>query len=71
MLSMIETAIEVTDAKVPASVIHRILEIGQDMLRHPIELLPHARSAVTAMAASDFAVCCSSPRAIFWIRNAS
>ena len=56
MLSMIETAIEITDSKVPAKIIHRILEIGQDMLRHPIELLPHARSAVEAMAASHHRV---------------
>ena len=52
MLSMIETAIEVTDGRVAASVIGQILEIGQEMLRHPIELLPHARAAVEAMAAS-------------------
>ncbi len=56
MLSMIETAIEVTDSRVPASVIQQILEIGQEMLRHPIELLPHARAAVEAMAASDHRV---------------
>ncbi|RYH07426.1 HAD family hydrolase [Tropicimonas sp. IMCC6043] len=53
MLSMIETAIEVTESRVPAAVIGQILEIGQEMLRHPIELLPHAREAVEAMAASD------------------
>ncbi|SFC93683.1 HAD family hydrolase [Tropicimonas isoalkanivorans] len=53
MLSMIETAIDVTDSRVPASVIRQILEIGQDMLRHPIELLPHARDAVEAMARSN------------------
>ncbi|WP_068108736.1 HAD family hydrolase [Tropicimonas marinistellae] len=56
MLSMIETAIEVTDGRVPATVINRILEIGQDMLRHPIELLPHAEAAVKAMAASHHRV---------------
>lgn len=50
MLSMIETAIEVTDEKVPASVIRQLIEAGQDMLRHPIDLLPHAHDAVTAMA---------------------
>ena len=53
MLSMIETAIEVTDAKVPAQVIQRILDIGQEMLSHPIELLPHAHAAVEAMAATN------------------
>ena len=50
MLSMIETAIEVTDSRVPADVISRILDAGQEMLRHPIELLPHARDAVEAVA---------------------
>lgn len=40
MLSMIETAIEVTDQKVTASVIAELLAVGQDMLAHPIELLP-------------------------------
>lgn len=56
MLSMVETAIEVTDEKVPARVIQQILDIGQEMLRHPIELLPHAREAVEAMAASHHRV---------------
>lgn len=52
MLSMIETAIEVTDRKVPASVISEILAAGQDMLSHPIHLLPHARKAVETLADS-------------------
>lgn len=52
MLSMIETAIEVTEEKVPATVIRQILEAGQEMLSHPIELLPHAREAVEAAAAT-------------------
>lgn len=50
-LSMIETAIEVTDAQVPASVLAEILEVGREMLRHPVDLLPHARDAVEACAA--------------------
>ncbi len=50
MLSMIETAIEVTDARVPASVIAEIIAAGQEMLRHPIHLLPHAREAVEQLA---------------------
>jgi putative hydrolase of the HAD superfamily len=50
MLSMIETAIDVTEGRVPAQVIRRILDIGQEMLSHPIELLPHARAAVEAMS---------------------
>ena len=50
VLSMIETAIEVTEERVPASVIRELIEAGQEMLRHPIELLPHAREAVEALA---------------------
>lgn len=52
VLSMIETAIEVTDQKVPASAIADLLAAGQEMLRHPIELLPGAREAVTEVARS-------------------
>ena len=48
-LSMIETAIEVTDDRIPASVIRQLIEAGQEMLAHPIELLPHAREAVEAV----------------------
>lgn len=51
VLSMIETAIEVTDERVPARVIRELVAAGQDMLAHPIELLPHAREAVEALAA--------------------
>jgi putative hydrolase of the HAD superfamily len=47
---MIETAIEVTEARVPASVIAEIMAAGREMLAHPIELLPHARAAVEAVA---------------------
>ena len=49
-LSMIETAIAVTDERVPAAVIGRIIALGQELLRHPIELLPEARGAVAALA---------------------
>ncbi len=53
VLSMIETAIEVTEARVPASVIQDLLAMGHEMLDHPIELLPHARDAVETFA-GDF-----------------
>lgn len=49
-LSMIETAIEVTEGRVPAAVIKEILDAGREMLSHPIELLAHARDAVEALA---------------------
>jgi putative hydrolase of the HAD superfamily len=48
-LSMIETAIEVTDGKVSSNVIADILERGREMLHHPVELLPHARETVEAL----------------------
>ena len=50
VLSMIETAIEVTEGRVPGKVIGEILKAGQDILAHPIELLPHAREAVEELA---------------------
>ena len=50
MLSMIETAIEVTNGQVPASVIAELLDAGREMLAHPIELLAHAKDAVEAVA---------------------
>jgi putative hydrolase of the HAD superfamily len=50
-LSMIETAIEVSGGAVPAPVIGEILAAGREMLEHPVDLLPHARATVTALAA--------------------
>lgn len=52
VLSMIETALEVTQDRVPARVIRELISAGQEMLRYPIELLPHARAAVETLAAS-------------------
>lgn len=51
-LSMIETAIDVTEAQVPASVIQELITAGQMMLSYPIELLPAAQTAVEALADS-------------------
>jgi putative hydrolase of the HAD superfamily len=51
-LSMIETAIEVTDGRVPASVIRQILEAGREMLSHPVETLPHVRETLEKLAGS-------------------
>jgi putative hydrolase of the HAD superfamily len=50
VLSMIETAIEVTEGRVPASVISELMAAGREMLAHPVDLLPHAREAVEALA---------------------
>ncbi len=50
VLSMIETAIEVTEGRVAAPVIAELLAAGQEMLAHPIELLPHVRETVSTLA---------------------
>ncbi|WP_298496297.1 HAD family hydrolase [uncultured Maritimibacter sp.] len=50
VLSMIETAIEVTEERVPARVIAEIIAAGQDMLVHPIELLPDVEEVVGRLA---------------------
>ena len=49
MLSMIETAVEVTEGRVDGRVIGQILEMGQEMLRHPIELLPHVEDTLATL----------------------
>ena len=49
-LSMIETAVEVTNGQVSASVIGEILGYGRQMLQNPVETLPHARETLDALA---------------------
>lgn len=39
MLSMVQTAVELTDHRVPGRVIAQILEMGHEMLRHPVHLI--------------------------------
>lgn len=50
ILSMIETALEVTEERVPGRVIAQILEIGHEMLEHPVELLPNVVDAIAALS---------------------
>jgi putative hydrolase of the HAD superfamily len=50
-LSLLETAIELTQARISARDLHRIIAIGKDVLAHPVELLPGIRAAVEAVAA--------------------
>src|SRR5688500_13062036 len=49
-LSMIETAIEVTEGRVGAAEVQAILEAGKAMLEHPVELLDGVRATVEAVA---------------------
>lgn len=50
VLSMIETAIEVTKGEVRADVIAEILAAGREMAAHPVETLPHVRETLEALA---------------------
>lgn len=52
VLSMIETAIDVTEERVPAGVIKELIAAGQDMLQHPIHLLDGAADTVATLAES-------------------
>lgn len=45
-LSMIETAIEMSEGRVSGSEIERILEFGKAMLKAPIDLLPHVEETI-------------------------
>ena len=51
-LSMIETALEITDGKVPGELIGRIVAAGREMLSHPIETLPHVHDTLEALNAT-------------------
>ena len=51
VLSMVEAAVEITEARISASDVHRIVELGKGLLRHPVELLPGVREAVQGIAA--------------------
>jgi putative hydrolase of the HAD superfamily len=46
VLSMIETAIELTRSAIPASDIQALLRLGQEMLAHPIELMDGVRDTI-------------------------
>jgi putative hydrolase of the HAD superfamily len=50
---MIETAIEVTDKRIPAEDIQTILDYGRTMLKHPIELIEGAREVLETLRARD------------------
>ncbi|MFN3274342.1 MAG: HAD family hydrolase [Paracoccus sp. (in: a-proteobacteria)] len=50
MLSMVETAIELTDGRADGRTIGRILDLGREMLAHPVDLLPGVGTALDALA---------------------
>ncbi|MGE0280243.1 MAG: HAD family hydrolase [Rhizobiaceae bacterium] len=50
VLSMAETAVEVTEGRVPGSVIAKILEAGREMLAHPVDLLTDTRDTLETLS---------------------
>ena len=51
-LSMVETALEVTDHRVPGRVIAEILAAGRELLTYPIETLPYVDQALSTLSQS-------------------
>jgi len=49
-LSMIETAIELTEGQVTGAEVQRIIDFGREMLRAPVELLDGVAETVAALA---------------------
>ncbi len=50
-LSMLETALDVTQGRVPAAVMAEILSAGRELMRHPVDLLPGVAEALDRLAA--------------------
>ncbi|MEM9327592.1 MAG: HAD family hydrolase [Bacteroidota bacterium] len=46
ILSMIETAIEITEGKITASEIQEMVDLGKWMLSHPVEVLPNVQESL-------------------------
>ena len=51
-LSMIETALDVTEGRAPGHVIGEILAIGRDLLGHPVETMPGVGDVLESLAGS-------------------
>jgi putative hydrolase of the HAD superfamily len=50
-LSMLETAIALTDGRIAALDLHRLIELGKAILAHPVDLLDGMEAAVRTVAA--------------------
>ncbi len=48
-LSMIETALEITEGRVPTSTISQILGYAREMMAHPVEILPGVRETLESL----------------------
>ncbi len=49
VLSMIETAIELTEGRITGREIQAIVELGREMLAHPVDLLPQSRDCLETL----------------------
>jgi putative hydrolase of the HAD superfamily len=52
MLSSIETAIDLTEGRIGTAELREILDLGREMMNHPVELLDGAREALDLLAPS-------------------
>ena len=49
VLSMIETAVELTEGRITGQEVQRIVELGREMLAHPVEPLPQVLDTLAAL----------------------
>lgn len=49
VLSMIETAVELTEGRISGGEVQRIVDLGREMLTHPVEPLPHVQETLAAL----------------------
>jgi putative hydrolase of the HAD superfamily len=49
MLSMIETALRISGEKMPIALVEKIIQIGQEMLGKPVDLLPGVREVLESL----------------------
>lgn len=49
MLSMIETAIELSQGKVTGIEIQKIIDLGKEMLEHPVQLIPNVEETIKSL----------------------
>lgn len=49
MLSMIETAMRISDQKMPMALIEKVIQIGREMLEKPVDLLPGVEEVLKAL----------------------
>lgn len=46
MLSMVETAIELSNGKISGEEIGRIIDLGKEMIQHPVQVLPNVKESL-------------------------